>query len=82
MNRREFPGGPGVRIRAFTAEDMGSILSEELRSLKLCGTAIKKKKKDEQEQRCDVKCCVRDRGRRAFQMGESGKINKMLLSNV
>ena len=45
MNRREFPGGPGVRIRAFTAEDMGSILSEELRSLKLCGTAIKKKKR-------------------------------------
>ena len=48
MNRREFPGGPGVRIRAFPAEDMGSIPGEELRSLKLCGTA---KKKDEQEQR-------------------------------
>lgn len=42
MNRREFPGGPGVRICAFTAEDMGSIPDEELRSLKLCGTAKKK----------------------------------------
>lgn len=80
MNRREFPGGPGVRICAFTAEDMGSIPDEELRSLKLCGTA--KKNRDEQEQRCDVECCVRDRGRRAVQMGESGKISEMLLSNV
>ena len=42
----------------------------------------KKKKKDEQEQRCGVKCYVRDRGRRAVQMGESGKISKTLLSNV
>ena len=82
MNRREFPGGPWVRIYSFMAENMGSVLGEELRSLKLYGKPSKKKKKDEQEQRCGVKCYVTDRGRRAVQMGESGKISKTLLSNV
>ena len=45
MNRREFPGGPWVRIYSFMAENMGSVLGEELRSLKLYGTAKQKKKK-------------------------------------
>ena len=45
MNRREFPGGPWVRIYSFMAENMGSVLGEELRSIKLYGTAKQKKKK-------------------------------------
>ena len=56
FKRREFSGGPWVRIHSFMAENMGSVLGEELRSLKLYGTAKKKKGWAGAEMWCQMLC--------------------------
>lgn len=66
MNRREFPGGQELEF-VLSREDMGSIPDEELRSLKLCGTA--KKKGMNRNERCDVEWCVRDKRKKGSSDG-------------